>query len=250
MIIMHILGVKIDNISNSDALYKVRRFLSGGGQHYIATTGPEFIMAAQRDQEFKNILNKSDLSLTDGFGIALAARYQGDKLTARIPGIDLMLDICSIAAESNQSIFLLGAKPGVAEKTAVRLIERFPNLRIAGAESGYRGWHRHLDDAKVVEIINRRQPDILFVAFGQVKQEKWIANHLAQLPTVKLAMGVGGSFDYISGKVARAPGWMRKIGLEWLFRVIRQPWRAPRIITAVIKFSWTVIFSKGGLKQS
>ncbi|MFA6553517.1 MAG: WecB/TagA/CpsF family glycosyltransferase [Patescibacteria group bacterium] len=241
---MEILGVRIDNIIKADALEKVRHFLGGDGKHYIVTTGPEFIMAAQRDPEFKDILNASDLSLADGFGLAIAARRAGEKLATRIPGVDLLVEICALAAETSQSVFLLGAKPGVAEKTAVRLIERIPNLRIAGAESGYRGWHKHLDDTKIVEIINRRQPDILFVAFGQVKQEKWIHRNLSRILTVKLAMGVGGSFDYLSGQVKRAPVWMRIIGLEWLFRVIRQPWRAPRIITAVIRFGWAIMKTK------
>lgn len=237
---MNILGIKIDNLSKTEAMRSVRQFL-GGGQHVIATTGPEFIMAAQHDPEFKSILNKSDLSLADGFGLALAARRMGERLVERLPGVDLLQDICSIAAETNQSVFLLGAQPGVAEKTAVRLIERYPLLRIAGAESGYRGWHRRVPDERLVDIINRRQPDILFVAFGQVKQEKWIYRHLPQLPTVKLAMGVGGSFDYISGKVKRAPTFMRRIGLEWLYRLFRQPWRTSRILTAVVKFSWAVM---------
>jgi N-acetylglucosaminyldiphosphoundecaprenol N-acetyl-beta-D-mannosaminyltransferase len=99
---------------------------------------------------------------------------------------------------------------------------------------------------KIVEIINRRQPDILFVAFGQVKQEKWIYRNLPQIPTVKVAMGVGGSFDYISGKVKRAPSLMRKLGLEWLYRMCRQPWRLPRIMTAVVRFSWAIMKSKKG----
>ncbi|MFA5052180.1 MAG: WecB/TagA/CpsF family glycosyltransferase [Patescibacteria group bacterium] len=243
---MDILGVRIDNFTKEDVLQKVRHFLSTNGQKYIATTGPEFIMAAQRDAEFRSIINNADLSLADGFGLAFAARRAGQKLSARIPGVDLMVDICRTAAETGQTVFLLGAQHGVAERTAVRLIERIPNLKIAGAESGYRGWYRKLDDAKLKEIINRRQPDILFVAFGQVKQEKWIFHHLPQLPTVKLAMGVGGSFDYISGKVKRAPKFMQKCGLEWLYRLCRQPWRLPRIITAVMRFSWAILkYGKG-----
>ncbi|MFH0873599.1 MAG: WecB/TagA/CpsF family glycosyltransferase [Candidatus Komeilibacteria bacterium] len=244
---MDILGIHVDNIAQKNVLEKIRHYLSGREQHYITTTGPEFIMAAQYDSEFKTIVNKSDLSLADGFGLALAARRIGEKLIERIPGVDLMVDICAIAAEANQSVFLLGASHGVAEQTAVRLIERFPRLTIAGAESGYRGWHRKLDDAKLVEIINRRRPDILFVAFGQVKQEKWIYHNLPKMPSVKLAMGVGGSFDYISGKIKRAPRWMRKLGLEWLYRLCREPWRLPRILTAVIRFSWAILKSKKGV---
>lgn len=241
---MNILGIKIDNLSLIEVLEKIRGFLQSG-QHQIATVNPEFIMAARRDDEFKNILNKCDLNIADGFGIKLAAWKIGQPLKQRITGVDLMKEICSLAVADNKSVFLLGAKKkGVVELTAEKLNQDYPGIKIVGAERGFRHWHRHFSDEKLVEIINRRQPDILFIAFGQVKQEKWIYYNLPKLPTVKLAMGVGGSFDYISGKVKRAPKWMRSIGLEWFYRLIRQPWRWPRIITAVIKFSWAILKAK------
>jgi len=241
---LDILGVKIDNFSLIEVLNKILGFLSSTGQHQIATVNPEFIMAAQRDDEFRNILNKCDLNVADGFGIALAARRLGQKLIQRVTGVDLMWEIIKIAEQTGKSVFLLGAKKGVAERTAYKIQERYPGITITGAESGFRSWHRHFSDEKLVEIVNRRQPDILFVAFGQVKQEKWIYHNLPKVPSVKLAMGVGGAFDYISGRVKRAPKWMRSIGLEWLYRLIRQPWRLPRILTAVVKFSFAVLFSK------
>jgi len=239
-----ILNVKIDNLSLSSVLEKIGQFFQSG-QHQIATVNPEFIMAAQKDEEFKNILNKCDLSVADGFGLVLAARRRGEKLIQRITGVDLMKEICHLAADQNRSVFLLGAKKkGVVEQTARQLISEFPGLKVVGAERGFRHWHRHFSDEKLITIINRRQPEILFVAFGQVKQEKWIYYNLPKMPSVKLAMGVGGAFDYISGRVKRAPRFMRSLGLEWLYRLIRQPWRLPRIVTAVFKFGWRILKMK------
>lgn len=241
---LNILGINIDNLALSEVLDKIREFLGSKNQHYLVTVNPEFIMAARQDDEFRNILNKADLSIADGMGIKFAARRIGQKLKQRITGVDLMWEIIKIAEQKNKSVFLLGAKKGIAEQVAFRIIEKHPGIKVVGAESGYRGWHRQLKDEKLVDIINRRQPDILFVAFGQVKQEKWIYHNLPKIPSVRLAMGVGGSFDYISGKVKRAPKWLRSLGLEWFYRLMRQPWRLPRIITAVIKFSWVALKSK------
>jgi len=241
---MKILNVKIDNLSLVAVLEKIGQFFQSG-QHQIATVNPEFIMAAQRDDEFRNILNKCDLNVADGFGLVLASRRQGQKLVQRITGADLIWEICRIAGKQGKSVYFLGAeRRGAAEATAAKIKQKISGLKIVGAENGFRHRHRYFDDAKLVDMVNRRQPDILFVAFGQVKQEKWIYYNLPKMPSVKLAMGVGGSFDYISGKVKRAPKFMRSMGLEWLYRLIRQPWRFPRIITAVVKFGWRVLKMK------
>ena len=239
-----ILDIKIDNLYLAEVIENIELYLNSGKQHYIVTTNPEFIMDAQKDEEFKNILNDADMSLTDGIGIKFAAPRFGWKLKQRITGVDLLLEIAKVAAREGRSIYLLGAKDDIPSVTAFKLMEKFPNLKIVGAEKGYRSWHRRFKDEKLVGMINRRKPDIIFVAFGHGKQEKWIHNNIKKLPSVKIAMGVGGSFDYISGYVTRAPKTIRKFGLEWLYRLVKQPWRLPRIITAVIKFSYTVIKNK------
>ncbi|MDD5040269.1 MAG: WecB/TagA/CpsF family glycosyltransferase [Patescibacteria group bacterium] len=239
-----ILGISIDNVTLGEALIRIRDFLHDFSQHYIVTTNPEFIMAARHDDEFRNIINRADLSVADGTGIAFAAARSGHRLRQRITGIDLLWEIARIAKQQGASLFLLGARHGIAEKAAQKIAEQIPGVSIVGTECGYRHWHRRMKDEKLIDIVNRRKPDILFVAFGHVKQEKWIYHNLPKLPSVKIAMGVGGSFDYISGHVRRAPHWMRAIGLEWLFRVMRQPWRLPRIITAVVVFSWNVLIKK------
>lgn len=238
---LNILGVKIDNSVKSEVLQKISGFLQFDKSHQIVTVNPEFIMAAQYDDEFRAILNKADLSVADGVGIKFAARRFGQRLKERITGMDLVEEIARLAEQLNKSIYLLGGKHQVAEKTALKLLEKYPKLKIAGFESGYRHWWWKLSDEKIVSHIRRSQTDILFVAFGHPKQEKWIYHHLPKMPLVKLAMGVGGAFDYISGHVKRAPKWMRDLGLEWLYRLIRQPWRLPRIMTAVVRFSWAVL---------
>jgi len=236
-----ILNVKIDNLFLAEVIENVELYLKSDKQHYIVTTNPEFVMAAQKNENFREILNKSDMSLADGIGIKFAALRFGWKLKQRITGVDLLLEIAEIAEKKNKSIYLLGSKDNVPATTAYRLIEKFPTLKIVGAGKGYRSWHRRFKDKKLIEMINRRKPDIIFVAFGHGKQEKWIAKNLINIPSVKIAMGVGGSFDYISGYVERAPKMLRRLGLEWLYRLIKQPWRLPRIITAVIRFSFAVI---------
>lgn len=239
-----ILDVKIDNLYLAEVLESIELFLESNKQHYIVTTNPEFIVHAQHDEEFKDILNKANISIADGMGIKFAAKRYGWKLKNRITGVDLMMSIAGIAEQKKKTIYLLGSKKGVPSAAAFQLILKYPNLKIVGAETGYRSWHRHIKEDKLVKMINRKKPDILFVALGHGKQEKWIARNLSKLNSVKLAMGVGGSFDYISGQVKRAPELVRKFGFEWLYRLIRQPWRLPRILTAVVRFSLLVMRDK------
>ncbi len=224
---MNILGVKIDNLDIEEVLKRVNGFLESQKQHYIVTPNPEFLIKAQEDQKFKEILNQADISIPDGVGLIFASWFLNQPIKKRIQGIDLMEKICEQSAQKNWPVFLMGGQQGVAEKAIKNLKERYPGLRI---KSGYEQvWG---------------QPEILFVALGAPKQEKWINDNLSGLPSVKLAVGVGGAFDFISGRVKRAPKLMRQGGLEWLWRFGRQPWRAKRIYNAVIKFPWLVMKSK------
>lgn len=242
---MQILGVKVDNISHEEALAKVLDFFQNG-QHVITTPNPEFILAAQEDKEFKNILNRADLALPDGFGLILMSRLIGTPLKEQICGSDFIWNICALAEKENKTVYLLGAQEGVAIKAAENLREQYPQLKIVGAEMGLRLGINDQSDAlhgnqQLIARINAVQPDIIFVAFGHGKQEKWIAENLSKLPSVKIAMGVGGSLDFIANVVPRAPLWMRQIGCEWLWRLIQEPRRWHRIYRAIIKFPITVI---------
>lgn len=232
-----IINVKIDEFSFSEVMEKITVFLSGDKMHQIATVNPEFIMTAQKDTAFKDILNSTDLNVPDGFGLQCAAFYKRKKIGKRLTGVDLTWEMAKLAAEKGYSIYLLGGRPGVAEMTANRLRYLYRNLKIAGTYAGTP------DEEGIIERINSTNADILLVAFGAPKQEKFIAKYKNELKC-KVAMGVGGTFDYISQKVRRAPKWIRSLGLEWLYRLIQQPLRIRRIYTAVIKFPLAVIFTR------
>lgn len=236
-----LLGVQIDNLSLQEVLEKVKVFLASKHQHFIVTPNPEFLVAAESDKQFKEILNYADLAIADGIGLIKAAKWQGKSLQ-RVTGVDLIWAIPELAQEeeNNWPIFLLGAEEGVADAAAQRLIEEFPNLNIAGTSSGGE-IDLNQTDYELISQINAVKPKVLFVAFGQIKQEKWIFKNLDKLPSVKLAIGVGGAFDYVAGDVPRAPQILRKLGLEWLFRLIQEPTRWKRIYTAVIIFPFLVI---------
>ncbi len=221
---MKILDVKIDNLTIEEVIIKIDGFLKSEESHYIVTPNPEFLVKAQKDKEFKDILNNADLAVPDGIGLIFASYILNQPIKERVTGVDLMERICYRAVEMNWSVFLMGANLGIAEKAAENLRKKYPGLEIkAGFE----------------EVID--QPEILFVALGAPKQEKWINDNLNKLSSVKLAIGIGGAFDFISGNIKRAPKFLRVIGLEWLWRFGCQPWRIKRIFNALIKFPWLVI---------
>jgi len=242
---MKILGVRIDNLSLSEILNKVESFLSDNKQHYIVTSNPEFLVKAQKDEEFKNILNQADLSIPDGVGLVLASLLLGERIKERIAGVDLMEAICKKAVQKKWPVFLFGAGPGVAEKTGGKLAKKYLGLQITGIHSPYFGFENDIqENQKIIGLINKSKTDVLFVALGAPKQEKWIYENLKRIPSVKLAIGVGGSFDFISGNVKRAPKLIRDLGLEWLWRLILQPWRIKRIFNAVVVFPLLVLKEK------
>ncbi len=245
-IYMIILGVKISIDSKKEILKKISGFLNSSEQRYIVTPNPEFLLAAAKDEEFFYILNKADIAIPDGVGLTFAGLLMG-KFIKRVSGIDLMYDVCRLAEQQRKSVFLLGGMDEVAKKAALKLKKFYPNLQIAGAEPGLSAgewqieggfWKRgQAENKQLIERINKANPDIIFAALGHVKQEKWIYYSLPKLPSVKIAMGVGGSFDFISGKIKRAPGFIRKFGCEWLWRLMQEPQkRLPRIFNAVVKF--------------
>jgi len=240
-----ILGIKIDKITGREAMEKIDGFLNSESQHYIITANAEIIVAAQKDRKFREIINQADLALPDGFGPILASRIfsKSGGLKERIAGVDL---IYRIANNFNNPIgkkrfFFLGARQEGAKLAAQKIKKNFPHIEIAGF---FGGDALEEGDRVAVSIINQARPDILFAAYGAPRQEKWIARNLKKLPTVRLAMGVGGAFEIISGRIKRAPRWMRNAGLEWLWRLAQEPRRIGRIYNATIKFSWLVLTKK------
>lgn len=235
-----ILGVKVSEVTKEQALQKVGEFL-GGGQHKIFTPNPEMIVRAQKDEYFKEVLNSADLNLCDGMGVQI---FTGIK---RIPGVDFMVEICRLAERRGSSVYLLGSGiDGVVKKTVENLQIQFPNLKIVGFDKGpgiigsdEKAFFEPVQDDDIRKI-NEVKPEILFVAFGMGKQEKWIYENLSKMPSVKVAMGVGGSFDFISGKIKRAPLFLRQIGLEWVYRLWQEPRRVGRIFNATFKFGYYI----------
>lgn len=226
--IVYILGVKINDITMDQVVKKVEEWLEGEGKHQIVTTNPEFVMTAQEDEVFRKIINDADLSVPDGAGLKLGGRVKNT-----VPGVDLMEKLCGLAAEKGFTVGFLGGLDDVADKTAECLQKKYPNLKVSFANSVGK-----IADDGTTEV-ELPTTDILFVAFGYPRQDKWIAHNIKKIP-VKVAMGVGGSFDYISGKVMRAPKFLRAIGMEWLFRLIYQPWRIKRQIK-LLKYVWLVM---------
>ncbi len=235
---IHILGLPVDALTTAQWLALVERWLTTQPRRarHVCTLNPEFIMMARKDVNFHNILQRADLCVADGAGLLWAARQQGAALPARITGADGLPLLAQRAVRQGWRLFLLGAAPGVAERAAAALRARFPGLQIAGAHSGSPAAGEEDD---IVARINASQTDLLFVAWGAPRQEKWIARNLPRL-RVGLAMGVGGAFDFVAGDMPRAPRWLQRRGLEWLFRLALQPWRLrrmlrlPRFVLAVL----------------
>ncbi len=234
---LQILGVKLDGLDIVRVRSRIREFLDEDRLHQITPVNPEFIMAARRDRELRDISNRSDLTVADGVGLKIAGRLLRHDVGQRITGVDLAWELAKIAAERRLSIFFLGAAEGVAARAAERVSAAYPDLRIAGTYSG------SPSEEGIVERVNSSGADILLVAFGVPKQEKFIHGNRDKL-RVRVAMCVGGTFDFIAGIIPRAPRWMREAGLEWLFRLIKQPQRINRIITATVRFPLAVAAEK------
>lgn len=233
---LHILRLPVDAITYAGWLERIGEWVKSGQPHHVCTINPEFIMIAQRDANFANILRRADLCVPDGVGLLWAARYLGQPLPERVTGSDGVPIIAARAAREGWKLFFLGAAPGVAERAAQILQEQHPGLQVVGT---YAGSPAPAEEDALVERVNSSGAEILFVAYGAPEQDKWIARNLPRL-TVGMAMGVGGAFDFIAGVVPRAPVWMQRLGLEWAFRLVRQPWRfrrmlrLPRFVLAVV----------------
>jgi N-acetylglucosaminyldiphosphoundecaprenol N-acetyl-beta-D-mannosaminyltransferase len=245
---IQIMGVPIDGLTRREAGQRVRTMLGEGRGHLVTTPNPEMLVLADRDARFRDALRGADLAIPDGVGLLYVARLKGTRLPERISGADFTDDIAAIAEEQGAAVYLLGGREGVAKRAAAALRKAHPALKVVGAESG---GTVHADDAgdpcidsAIMDAIKAAAPQVLFVAFGHGAQEKWITSAMKALPSIRLAMGVGGTFDFLSGDVPRAPSVLRKAGLEWLWRLLRQPWRLRRIWTAVAVFPYLALRRK------
>lgn len=262
-----VLGVGIDCITHHEVILQIAGFFRQAGQFHIATPNPEMLVEAQKNAKFRNVLQSTALNLPDGIGLVWAIKRKtkqnkttntplsvpqyGERLgerdkqqtnIARITGTDTLLSLCSLDSRlcPPERIFLLGAAEGIAEKAAEELKRRNHMIKEIGT---FAGSPKGEDEEKILRHINVFQPTLLFVAFGAPLQDLWIARNLKKMPTVKVAMGIGGALDFLAGKRKRAPQWMRKMGIEWLWRLTLEPSRFRRIWRAVVVFPWLVLTS-------
>lgn len=217
-----ILGVKVNTENYDQLIPKVFRNIEDKKKSLVVAINPEKLMKAKEDPQLKALLNRAEFQIPDGIGVIIASKLKKGSITSRITGIDMMDRIVREAARTGRAVFLYGAKPGVADKAAQQLKQTYPDLIVAGTQDGYES-----DTSKVLDTINKAQPDILFVAMGSPKQEQWIEQHRDNLyPT--LYQGVGGSFDVLAGNVKRAPTAFQRMGAEWLYRLLIEPSRLKR----------------------
>ena len=234
---INILGVNVSKLNMNEAVKKAESLIETDGLSMIFTPNSEIILYASNNPEYTEVLNQADMVVPDGIGVVYGAKILGDKLEERVAGYDLVVNLFGVMAEKQQSVYLLGAKPGVAETAAENLVKKYPGLKIAGTHDGY---FKDEDDEKVIEEINKTSPDFLMVCVGFPRQENWIYKYKDRL-NARLAIGAGGCIDVFAGNVQRAPEFYCKHGIEWLYRLIKQPSRFVRML-ALPKFGLKVLF--------
>ncbi len=243
-----ILGVKVDHVTMEQAISRIVEMVAQPKPHLIVTANSEMVMMANDDPLLYEIIERADLVVPDGIGVIWASRLLSNALPQRVPGVELMQSLVAESAVHQWRIFLLGAEPGIADQAAQAIQAAYPAVNIVGTHHGY--FKQNHTEQHVLSLIKASKPDILFIALGVPKQEKWAAAHLAKLG-VPAAIGVGGSFQIFAGTVQRAPLWMRRVGLEWFYRLLKQPWRIKRM-SVLPRFVFWVLFEKifqGEIKQ-
>jgi N-acetylglucosaminyldiphosphoundecaprenol N-acetyl-beta-D-mannosaminyltransferase len=239
---VYVLGVRVDRVTREQELIHIEQAIERYRQgqedcQQIITVNPEFVMMAQRNEAFRKVINGASLVVADGIGIVWAARYLGRPTPERVTGVDTVQELAKVCAVRGYRLYLLGAAPGVAEEAAQRLQVMVPGLQIAGT---YAGSPAESEEKELIERVREARADVLCVAYGAPMQDLWIARNRMLLP-VGVAMGVGGAFDFIAGRQRRAPKLMQKVGLEWLYRLYREPWRWRRML-ALPKFAGLVLW--------
>lgn len=236
---LNIMGVGFDNVNMAEAMDKAQELMAKAGAKYVVTPNAEIVYEAMHDGELCKLINDADLVLPDGAGVVLASKILKTPLKEKVAGVDFADNLLGVLAKTGGSAYLLGSKPGVAELAAEKMLQKHPGLTIAGMADGY-----FKDEAAVVAKINAVKPDFLFVCLGAPKQERFMVNHRDELD-VKLMAGLGGSLDSFAGTVKRAPKWMIKLSLEWLYRLIKEPKRFKRMLR-LPKFLWAVCLKRIG----
>lgn len=240
-----ILGVPIDNVTLEDVGTITEKLIEESNKTCKMVFAPnvEFIMMAQKDRDFFNLLQESSLSTPDSIGVIIGAKLQKKAFKERIPGQSYFRKVVELSNEKGYSIYLLGGEPGIPEKTKENLEKLFPNVNIVGLHNGY--FDKNVEK-EIINEINSLQPNVLFVALGAPKQEKWIKEHRHELK-VDIAAGQGGTYDYEAGKIKRAPVWIQKIGMEWFWRLVKEPTRIKRQLVLPV-YLVKILFAKDKTK--
>jgi N-acetylglucosaminyldiphosphoundecaprenol N-acetyl-beta-D-mannosaminyltransferase len=240
---MFILGVKVDAVTKNEAIAKIAGFLDEEKSHVITTPNPEIILYARKHQAYREILNKSDLALPDGEGLLIVSRFMKEKLTERVSGADMVPAIAVLAREKKLKIGLLGGLDQATVDKAAMVMRGWGN-EVVFASHGVtkKDWQNSAFHEKIIRALRSSAPQVVYVAFGHPKQEEWIDKYKTALPSVRLFIGCGGSLEFVAGVAQRAPSWMQRAGLEWLWRLAIEPKRIKRIFNAVIIFPLTVLY--------
>ncbi len=230
----NILGVNFTDASEREVLeYIVKNLKRPQKKYYVVTLNPEILVMANKNSGYRNVLNSANLALADGVGVILVGEFLGKSIKERMPGVDLVASLCRDIAKRPITVSFLGGGPKIAKRASECLRQKYPGLKVSFASQN------------PPRDLKKLSCDILFVAFGSPKQEFWIYENLEKLP-VRVAIGVGGAFDFISGKIPRAPKWLQDLGFEWFFRLIVEPWRIKRQFK-LLKFVYLVIAEKFSL---
>lgn len=249
---VNILGVNIDNLDMEEAKLKVVSFLNSEKINMIFTPNSEIVMEAKKNEKFRKVLNTADLTTADGIGLVYASKIKNKPLSERVTGFDLSMEILKIAAENGKKVYLLGGAEGIAKKAKEKIEEKYDNIKIVGTHNGYfEGYHRGIknspEEEKIIQEINDSGAEILFVGLGAPAQEMWINHNKDKFKNLKIVIGNGGTMDVIAEKVKRAPEFYQKMGLEWFYRLIKEPKRIKRQIQIPI-FLFTIITNKDSVK--
>lgn len=244
---IYIMNVKINNITFEQAIENLKNQLINGNRYIIYTPNTEIIMMCQKDDEFQKYINDGDMVVPDGVGLIYASKIKKIPLSERITGFDLSVKLLELADENKLKLYIIGGEPGVAKKAVQNIGKDYPNIDICGYNHGYfKGTHigleGHDEENKIIEDINNKSPDILFVCLGAKKQEKWIHQNKQKI-NAKILIGNGGTVDVLAGNVKRSPDIFINLGLEWLYRLIREPKRIRRQMSLPI-FALKIIFGK------
>ena len=232
-----VMGLKFDSMTMDEALSRAEALLRGEKAAYVVTPNAEIAYEALHDVQLREMLNGADLMLPDGAGVVLASKLLRTPVKQKVAGVDFAAGLLGILERNGQSLYLLGGKPGIGELAAQKMLEAHPQLRIAGIADGY-----FQDEAPVIAKINASGADALFVCLGAPKQERFMVQHQQELH-VHLMAGLGGSLDAFAGTVQRAPAWMIRLNLEWLYRLIREPKRFRRMLR-LPKYLWAVMLKR------